>query len=449
MKKDSKSASAWELSKAGHTAKDIAEMLGINRSTVYRRINREKVQSYEASGRESVPDVVDKSDQNQSLTVKSDGDHTVISNRGRIQSLDALLDEAKVDRSKWAIKNWVANKWDALTKEGQIPMWQIKVWLEAIPAFMLDPVKAVKPLPRQPSRGSQRDVERALIIPDSQNGYRVNRRDNTYRPLHDRKAWDLAIQVAQKMQPEFIILLGDMCDFAPFGKYTTSSDLSFTTRPTLLELHWWLAQLRLAAPAARIIYLEGNHEARLAKIMTDSVKEAADLAPVNRDDLPALSVPSLLDLASLDIEYLGPYPEGDYWLFDTVHILHGVVVRGKSGATTQSVIASASHSTIFGHIHRVEMASRTIQTKDGRRFIHSMSPGCICALDGAVPGASKRSNWQQGLGVVDKTTTPEGESHVSMYPVPITDGTIVWDGSVLYGEDRTDEIREATGFNGF
>jgi len=448
MKKGSKSASAWELKQQGYTVKEITEMLGINRSTVYRRIQREKVKAYEATDLTAVDDVSDMSDAGKNITVKSDGDQTVISNRGRIQSLDELLKEAKVDRNKWAIKNWVANKWDAMTKEGQVPMWQIKVWLERIPAFMLEPVKAVKPLPRQPSRGSERDVERALIIPDSQNGYRVNRRDNTYRPLHDRKAWDLAIQVAQRMQPQYIVMLGDMCDFAPFGKYTTTSDLSFTTRPTLLELHWWLSQLRLAAPAARIIYLEGNHEARLAKIMCDSVKEAVDLSAVNRD-LPALSVPALLDLESLDIEYLGPYPEGDFWLFDTVHILHGVVVRGKSGATTQAVIREASHSTVFGHIHRVEMASRTIQTKDGRRFIYSMSPGCITALDGAVPGSSKRSNWQQGLGVVDKTTTPDGEEHVSMFPVPISDGTIIWDGNVLYGEDRTDEIREATGFHGF
>jgi hypothetical protein len=55
-----------------------------------------------------------------------------------VQSLEALLAAAKVDRTVWYVDRWVCNKWDAAAKDASDelvtrPLWQIKAWLKRIP----------------------------------------------------------------------------------------------------------------------------------------------------------------------------------------------------------------------------------------------------------------------------------------------------------------------------
>ena len=422
----------------GMSTTDIGRTMGIHRATVYRVVQRAGLEMPEPDAEHKVRDTV---------SVEQSEDELALNAKGRVKSLEDLLKQANVNPEQWKVTKWIANKWESLGKNGStVPLWQVKAWLQRVPEWAKQTIEPVKHLPRKPSRSSEHGLKRALIIPDSQNGYTVNRRTQEHTPLHDRRAWDIAIQVAQRLQPDEIILLGDMLDLAPFGKYTTEPALHFTTTPTLLELHWWLGQLRLAAPSAKLTYLEGNHELRLSRIMLDHVKEAADLRPI--DDPhgpPVLSVPRLLALDQLDIEYIPGYPGGEYWLWDTVRTYHGSTVRQGSGQSTAAVIKDASCHTIFGHVHRTELCAKTQTDASGHNVIYSMTPGTIARLDGVVPGSTRRSNWQQGLGIVYMSPTEQ----VQMNLLSITDGMCVLDGSMLHGEERTDEIRESTGYRWF
>tara|TARA_Y100000310_G_scaffold225934_1_gene228000 strand:+ start:757 stop:1941 length:1185 start_codon:yes stop_codon:yes gene_type:complete len=394
-----------------------------------------------------MPELENPTDKTDNVTVEQSEDELALNAKGRVKSLDDLLKQANVDRKHWRVTKWIANKWESLGKNGStVPLWQVKAWLQRVPEWAHQIIEPVKHLPRKPSRGSEHGLKRALIIPDSQNGYKVNRRTQEHIPLHDRRAWDIAVQAAQRLQPDEIILLGDMLDLAPFGKYSTEPSLHYTTTPTLLELHWWLGQLRLAAPSAKITYLEGNHELRLTRMLTDHMKEATDLRPVDDPDgPPALSVPRLLALDQLDVEYIPGYPGGEYWLWDTVRAIHGSVVRQGSGQSTAAVIKDANCHTIFGHVHRTELCAKTQTNASRHNIIYAMSPGTIARLDGVVPGSTRRSNWQQGLGIVYMSPTEQ----VQMNLLSITDGMCVFDGYMLHGEDRTDEIRNATGYRWF
>jgi len=436
MKHDPRLDQIIQLKAQGLNHTQIGNRLGIHRSTVLRIAQRANVKLCEQETATA-----------DTVTVEQSEDELLLNAKGRVKSLDDLLEQAHVDLSQWRVTKWVANKWESLGKEGTtVPLWQVKAWLQRLPEWAKQTIEPVKHLPRKPSRASEYGLKRALIVPDSQNGYKVNRRTQEHTPLHDRKAWDLAVQVAQRTQPDEVILLGDMLDLAPFGSYTTAPDLHFTTTPTLLELHWWLGQLRLAAPSAKITYLEGNHELRLTRQITDHVKEAADLRPVtDPHGPPSLSVPRLLALDSLDIDYVGGYPGGEYWLWGKVRAYHGNIARKGGGASTAAVIRDASSHTIFGHIHRTEMCAKTQSDSDGQSVIYSMTPGTIARIDGVVPGATRRSDWQQGLGIV--YMSPQEQVHMRL--LTITDGMCVLDGSMLNGEDRTDEIRKATGYSWF
>jgi hypothetical protein len=68
-------------------------------------------------------------------------------------------------------------------------------------------------------------------------------------------------------------------------------------------------------------------------------------------------------------------------------------------------------STIFGHIHRRELAQRTRHTRHGPRTVTAVSFGCLCRLDGVVPSTKggmdlaglpvrTTEDWQNGIGIV-------------------------------------------------
>ena len=363
----------------------------------------------------------------------------VVTARG-IRSIGELLNEASIDPAEWIVVKHVANKWDALSKNGEIvELFQVKAWLEKKPGWDLKPIEVVNQIKRAPSV-TPGDLETALIVPDSQHGFR-RQEDGTLIPLHDRSALDVAIQAARLLVPDEIILLGDMLDLAPWStKYTTDPSLRYTTMPAMQELFYFIQQLRLAAPSSKIVWLEGNHEARINDALTLKIDEALFLRQVtNPKARPVLSIPYLMNLDSIDVEYVGPYG-AEYWLFDDIRIHHGNVVRGKSGATVGAML-NEPVSQIVGHIHRREIATRKIKTKAGPKLISAMSPGCLCRIDGAVPGRKGGyPNWHHGLGIVHKYT-----DSINMQLIPINNGVAVINGHPIVGDPHVEANRRATG----
>jgi len=362
----------------------------------------------------------------------------VVTARGCVRTLDELLDRAQVDLSTWRVERYVANAWTTPLSEGRVgQMHQVKAWLARVWPAEVRPVEPVRPLQRRKPVVQRGTVERALIIPDSQNGcWWSQKRDKLY-PLHDRRAWDLAVQVAQLLQPQHIVLLGDMLDLAVWTKkYLRQPTHRFTTQPAVDELHWWIAQLRLACPEARIVYLEGNHEARANVLLVSQLAELADMQVV--------TVPKLLALDQLDVEYSGPY-DSEYWLWE-VRVHHGEIVRKRGGQTVGAAFMDdTSYSQVFGHIHRHELAWNTIHGPRGPQQIFALSPGTITRIEpGVVPAFKRRNNWQQGLALLER-------EHGEVWPtlLPIIDGRTRLRGLTLVGQDRSDEIAEATGWQAF
>lgn len=390
-----------------------------------------------------------------------DGDARVVTGSG-ISTASDLVAAAGVNLDEWIIEKKMVNCWDAMSKDGPVKMHQIKLWLSRRPSYFIQavtPVSAIKRMTPTTSKASKT----AVIIPDSQHGFRAKRIKNPTTgiyetkliPMHDRQACDAALIACQQIQPDEIILMGDMVDFAGFGKYSLENNAKFLVQPTLQELSWWLQSIRLACPSAKITYTAGNHEARLKRAIQDHLPEAEGLRPA--DDLdgpPVLSVSRLLGLDQMDIDYIEDYGT-PYWLFDKIKCHHGHIVRPKGGQTTSAILSSESqHSHIVGHIHRREMCSKTTSVPkkldNGKvgsvpHTIHAMSPGCLCSLDTSrVPAVRGKPelDWQHGVGRVDLV----GED-VFMTIIPIEKGMFILDGNVFQGEERIREIRRATGLN--
>jgi len=293
------------------------------------------------------------------------------------------------------------------------------------------------PLPSKPARGG---LLLSLKGADTQIGFRALP-DGTHEEFHDADAMDTFVEVARIEQPDSIIILGDFLDLAGQGKYIQEAGFARTTQMSLDFAHEWLSVLRAAAPESKIVIIEGNHDKRMQNFIELNALAAFGLTRANMpDDWPVMSLPYLLRLDELDIEYMDAYPAAVYWDDDRTRNIHGTRANSK-GSTTAQYTGDLPHiNTWVGHTHRTEITYKTIMGARGEAIeSYSANPGALCKVDGTVPsvhgalhanGTSAKvvEDWQNGFGInlYDPAT---GESWPQVYR--IKDGKTIYNGRVI------------------
>lgn len=275
-------------------------------------------------------------------------------------------------------------------------------------------------------------LQRALIIPDPQFGFRKRLRDAKLTPIHERKVLDIALQIAAVAKPDRIMWPGDNLDMTDWtGKFTRAPEFFWTTRPALLEWHWWLTQFRAMDPERTVEVFDGNHEDRMRTAMQDHLPAACGLSSDDYEftDSQVLELFHLAGLDALGVRFIGDYPNGRVWLNERVNVTHG----------ENSKLSVGDYVTIEGHYHRRETLSRTRWNAKGYTVAQSVCFGCACRLD-ATPGRNDHPDWQNGIGFVDYD--PNGTAY-QITPIPIDNGRAIWNGQLFVGRDRIDELRSA------
>lgn len=369
-----------------------------------------------------------------------------------ISTLEGLIDACGVDLKKWSVLSWSANSWEGFYRNKddghtKVRLWQVKASFAPNVLSWVKPAKAFAPC-----NGPAREQKLAhsigasprlcVAIPDTQHGFRWNERRTRLLPMHDRRAIDCVVQLIERLKPELVVHLGDGPDFAEWStKYPRAPELMETTQPALEELHWDLARIRAAAPDSRMVYLEGNHGFRIRQALIEKLPVALGTHAVG-DERPALDLARLLALDDIGWEFAGAYKgrDEDWYWEDRVRFVHDAGVKSGGGKTASAHVAGAEVTTIFGHIHRLEMACRTIHRGRKMRTIAAASPGCLCMMDGSVPGVSARPDWQHGCALIWLTDAGE---HVQL--IPIHRGTLVYGGEIITGVDRGEEIAASIG----
>lgn len=365
-----------------------------------------------------------------------------------IKTLDDLIVACEINLEVWKIDRHIINKWPTKAKDRDVfPLFQVKAWLSKRVAEdtmfpILEPVR-VK-MPSVSGMGSKRkELHRALIIPDAQIGFKKDMYSGQLEPFHDRKAMDLAVQIAEHLHPNRIVLLGDMLDLPDWSdKFLRSPDFYWTTQPALIETSWWIARLIKAVPGTKIDYLEGNHESRMKKMMINHLIAGYNLKPANgMESPPAMSIPSLLGLEDMGVIWWGNYPKDEVWITPKLRCRHGDTARKGGGVTSKAILRDTFVSEIYGHSHRFEYSCKTVKTVNGMETFRAFSPGTIAKIDGSVPSNSSEEDWQQGLGVVYYD-----EVDFNIDPISINNGRCIFDDRVFTGEEYIDRMNEDTGW---
>jgi predicted phosphodiesterase len=353
------------------------------------------------------------------------------SKSARITTLAQLLAFCAVDLDEWMVESHTLNKWEigAKTDEGEIvvePLYQVKAFLKRRnlrPVWPhLNPVvvqrhkmKAVKRV-----EGAMRC---ALVVFDAHFGFSKDMVSGQLLPYHDRRVLDNAMQIAQRCRPEMVIFGGDVLDFAEFGKYPKRPENYFTTQPAIIEAAWWLRNFKTLSE--RVIVMAGNHdEARMNNTLMNHLVAAYGLRSADNLAGEALmSIPNLLGLESMGVEWVGGYPDADIWLNDVTRITHGSIARGNPGATSGAYASKNIETVVFGHTHRRELSTNVLKGRYNTRTVTAANPGAACHVDYRVPGHVRTQTWNQGLALV---YFDDEFSQVEL--IPIEDGRAWWQG---------------------
>lgn len=240
---------------------------------------------------------------------------------------------------------------------------------------------------------------------------------DTHVPFHDQEVLSIIQAIAEDMQPDWLVHMGDLLDCRLLSRFDKDPDRKENQQDEIDQARAHLAVMRLASPSSRFVLMEGNHEERLKRTLWSLDGPAAVLAQLTSFK-KAMSWPALLGLEELRIEHV-PYGEQSKRNFLPKFILkHGTLVRARSGATALGEQQKYSKSGASGHTHRLGM----IFHRDANGSHVWLETGCTCLLD---PEYTVDPDWQSGC--VFLTFDPESGA-VAPEPVFIHNGLGVFRG---------------------
>lgn len=291
-------------------------------------------------------------------------------------------------------------------------------------------------LPKQRGPTLLKGWKTALILPDPQFGYRRDLYTGELDPFHDLRALSVALQISELIRPDLSIWLGDVLDFAPFGKYVQEPTFALTVQPTLETTYEYLA--KFAATSRETRFIEGNHDVRLQNYIVQNAKAAFGIkrAGAPPAEWPVMSVPFLLNLDQLGIKYVGGYPAGATYINDNLAAIHGTRIGNKTKSAASMIVEDERVSVVCGHVHRIETRYRTRNSRGAPKFSMAHTPGCLARIDGAVPSVKggvdafghpvkSWEDWQHGLSVIQYQ---EGDGKFALETIPIFEGNALYRG---------------------
>lgn len=199
-------------------------------------------------------------------------------------------------------------------------------------------------------------------------------------PLENRKAVQFSVEAARELQPDMIVLGGDLFDGYALSRFDKKPDKLLSLQTELDKAGTYIRNLQKASPASEFVWLLGNHEERLEKYLDRKAPELACLR--------GLRITNLVPVDSVRI-----VPYGERWRVGPLTFVHGAVVRKVAGASAKAVSEAEGCSIVMGHTHRMGMV---LQTR-GSEVVHSYEGGCLCDLRPSY--LKQSSNWQNGVSV--------------------------------------------------
>ena len=190
----------------------------------------------------------------------------------------------------------------------------------------------------------------------------------------------------KEVQPDKIIIAGDLLDAARLGSFDKVPGFGDTFQDEISYARLFLKKLREVCPKAKIILIEANHEIRFKILIWKNVEEMSGLS--------GFSIPELLGLKELEIEWV-PIQDGaarfvDNFVEDQGFLIgHFNSVKRGAGNTVRGLMQKYGTNIIQAHVHRLAQIYQRVMDKQ----LVGIECGCLCNLN---PKWIKYPDWQLG-----------------------------------------------------
>lgn len=192
-------------------------------------------------------------------------------------------------------------------------------------------------------------------------------------PFQDKDAVDCFIDKAIELQPEAIVINGDLLDFYRLSKFAKGEGRN--PMEEIIEAQTILKVLRTKCPNSKIYYPIGNHENRLEKYIYDKAPEIVSIV----DNFYEL-------LKCKDIEVQGCHKV----IFNNEFICkHGSIVSQKAGQTAIKEMERSYTSGATGHCFSEDVE---VLTPTGWRRIIDVNIG---ETVGTINKETKEFQWNE------------------------------------------------------
>lgn len=201
---------------------------------------------------------------------------------------------------------------------------------------------------------------------------------DTHFPFHSKKAYKKLMKIVAKEKPTHVVQIGDILDQYVFSKYNRSLKITpekEIKRGLALANKMW-ADIKKLVPKAKCYQLIGNHDARMAKRISEKLPELSSF--VNLQDF--YSFPGVKIAKS----------DRDHFLIDGIIYTHGWLSK------TEDHIKHFGKPVVHGHRHRPAIHYET-------KKLWSMDVGYM-ADNKSLPLSytpSKVSKWTMACGIVE------------------------------------------------
>lgn len=230
-------------------------------------------------------------------------------------------------------------------------------------------------------------------------------------PMHDKATWRACLQLIRDEQPDEVVLVGDFLDVSSMSAHAPGGWEAAKLSDEIKAGREAIRELRNAAGAAKIVYLEGNHESRPKRTAAQRLSAVTDLVAIDK----------LLGLREMGIQWV---QEGKALRRGKLRYVHGYWT-GDSHAKTH-LAKLMWPGVAYGHTHRPQMYS--FADGDGTVRVSYGMP-CMCKLE-AEWMRGQPTGWVNGFGVA---YTNEDTGDFNLYPVLSFGGKFAWAGKVYDG----------------
>ena len=233
----------------------------------------------------------------------------------------------------------------------------------------------------------------------------------------DPTALAVVLGVIRDVKPHKIIHGGDLLDcYTLSQKFDPNPSELFTIQDEIDAAAAHLDEVAQLAPQAERIWLEGNHENRLSRLVASlpgAHRELARLRVVQR----ALTWPALMGTEAIGWTFVPMRGQSRAEQLPKLISKHGTTVSKWSGHTAKNEWMKYGKSGTSGHTHRLG----TFYHNDHNGAHLWNETGCTCKITN-VPYMDD-PDWQQGLLVV--THREDGE-RFSVEDIYIQNGVAIW-----------------------